>query len=231
MPGEDEWEQFSEVMSEMGSSDNLRDSLRFAVAGALQAVEHADHAGIILVGGGLGIQAPATSGGVARLGDELQYQLGEGPCLQSIWEKETVQSLDLAKESRWPLWSRRVLDELGIRSVLSLQLSVAHDNLGALSLYSTQPNAFTASDRTVGLGLAAHIAVALSPTHRTSGQRPSMRGAAVVGQAQGMLMHRYEPLPSQAFLVLACAAQCDGTTVKEVAEQLINNVVPRRVAR
>lgn len=44
----------------------------------------------------------ASSDDLARTGDDLQYRLGEGPCLDAVWTADVVHSPDLATESRWP---------------------------------------------------------------------------------------------------------------------------------
>jgi hypothetical protein len=47
----------------------------------------------------------------------------------------------MASEDRWPQFAQRA-SEAGAASMLSLQLYVEGDNLGALNLYSRTPNAF-----------------------------------------------------------------------------------------
>lgn len=225
MRSEDEWEHLSETVRAMGTAIGLTPTLESAVAGALEIIGHAEHAGVSMVYEHTRIETPAATDSVARRGDELQYELGEGPCLQSIREQETVWSGDLTVERRWPRWSRRASDELGVRSMLCFQLFVTHDTLGALNLYSSKPNAFESEDRSTGLALAAHIAVALSSAQNAEGRESAVLGAAVIGQAQGILMQRYELAPSQAFLVLARAAQRDNSTLLQIADRLISNTV------
>lgn len=221
MRSEDEWELLSETVRVMGAASGLTHTLESAVAGALEIVPNAEHAGLSLVHDRTRIETPAATDHVALRGDELQYELGEGPCLQSIHEQETVWSGDLTVERRWPRWSRRASDELGVRSMLCFQLFVTHDTLGALNLYSSKLNAFESEDRTTGLALAAHIAVALSSAQDAEGRASAVLGASTIGQAQGILMQRYELVPSQAFMVLARAAQRDDCTLLDVAERLV----------
>lgn len=225
MRDEHEWEQLSETVRAMGAATSLTSTLQSAVDGALQIIEPAEHAGVSLVYENTRIDTPAATDLVARRGDELQYELGEGPCLQSIREQETVWSGDLTVERRWPRWSHRASDELGVRSMLCFQLFVTHDTLGALNLYSSQLNAFESEHRTTGLALAAHVAVALSSAQDAAAQESAVLGASVIGQAQGILMQRYELLPSQAYLVLARAAQRDDSTLLRVAEKLVEGSV------
>ena len=225
MSSERDWELMSETVRAMSAAIGLATTLDSALAGALGIVRSADHAGVSMVHQRTRIDTPAATDDIARRGDELQYELGEGPCLQSIWEQETVTSDDLTVETRWPRWSHRASDELGVRSMLCFQLFVTQDTLGALNLYSDRPHAFDAEDRSTGLALAAHIAVALSSAQGVEGRNSAVLGASVIGQAQGILMQRYELLPSQAFLVLARAAQRDDSTLRQTAEKLIENAI------
>jgi hypothetical protein len=66
----------------------------------------------------------------------------------------------MTTEQRYPDWARRVAEETGIRSSLSLQLFTNEDSLGALNLYSPQPEGFDAETRGEGLAFAAQAAVA-----------------------------------------------------------------------
>lgn len=67
--------------------------------------------------------------------DRLMTEVGQGPCLDSIWEQQTVRVDDMATETRWPLFAQRAV-EFGASSMLSFQLYVEDDNLAALNLYS-----------------------------------------------------------------------------------------------
>ena len=59
----------------------------------------------------------ATDAGAQRL-DELQAELGEGPCLTAIWEQETVHSPDMATDDRWPRFTAAAT-EAGVGAVLT----------------------------------------------------------------------------------------------------------------
>ncbi len=83
----------------------------------------------------------APSGELARVVDALQDEAGEGPCLDAVFEQETVRVPDLATETRWPKSSKRAV-AAGAGGMLSFQLYVEGDNLGALNLYSRQPGSF-----------------------------------------------------------------------------------------
>lgn len=219
----DDWDHFVEVARAMRAESGVSQTLDRAVKGATDIITHCDHAGISLVRFGRPVETPAASDDVARRGDELQYELDDGPCLQSIRQQETVQSDDLLLDDRWPRWSASAVDELGIRSMLCFQLFVTHDSLGALNLYSHRPNAFDSGDRAVGLALAAHVAVALSAATAEEGLESALVNRAVIGQAQGMLMQRYGLNGEQAFSVLTRSSQQSNRRVYVIAGELVKN--------
>ena len=51
---------------------------------------------------------------------------------------------------------------------MTFQLSVEGDNLGALNLYSTQPNAFTEESEHIDLLVAPHAAVAFADSRQVA---------------------------------------------------------------
>ncbi len=225
---EDLWDRFSEVVLSMGAAGALTEALESVVGGAKSIIEPADHVAVSLVHRHRRVNTPAATDDIARRGDQMQYDAGEGPCLQAIRDHEVVTSRDLLDEVRWPRWSQRAAEELGVRSMLCLQLFVSHDTIGALNLYSDRPDAFTVDDRTTGLALAAHVAMSLLSEQSPGPRISSAGGAAIIAQAQGLLMHRYELTPSGAYLVLAKAAQRENTTLQLVAETLVDNALDRR---
>ena len=125
-------------MQAEASIESLFDSI---VAAALREVEAAEYAGISLIEARR-VHTEAASEELIEKIDELQYRAGDGPCLTALREHLTVRSADLQTETRWPGFARDAAGE-GIRSMLSFQLFVEGDNLGALNLYATVPDAFT----------------------------------------------------------------------------------------
>src|SRR5690606_1129343 len=104
--------------------------------------------------------SPANTSPLARTADELQQELGEGPCLDAIDTATTYVVPDASTDPRWPHWGPCVA-ELGIRSVLSVQLSTETGNLGALNFYATRADAFNDDDVMVAEIFAEHAALAL----------------------------------------------------------------------
>jgi anti-anti-sigma factor len=103
-------------------------------------------------------QAP-TDPVVATL-DALQATLGQGPSLDALRQQHTVAIPDTGSETRWPVFAARAA-ALGVRSMVSLPLSVRHESLGVLNLYATRAHAFTGDDQTIAALFAARGAIAL----------------------------------------------------------------------
>ncbi|WP_159440556.1 GAF domain-containing protein [Tersicoccus phoenicis] len=101
----------------------------------------------------------AATDEVVGTADDLQYDLGEGPCL-TAWSTQTVQRLDDTRgDPRWPDWAWAAA-ELGVRSAVSVPLAYHGSSLGAMKVYATVPAAFTDQDADV-LGLMAEAAATL----------------------------------------------------------------------
>jgi GAF domain-containing protein len=162
--------------------------------------------------------AAATSTSASDF-DVLQDETGEGPCLDAIWQQETVRVNDLASDPRWPVLGPRAA-ERGIGSMLCLQLFVVRDTLGALDLLAHAPSAFTDESEHVGLLLASHAAIAAADAHHFEHVNSALVNRDVIGQAKGILMERFKITSDQAFAVLAKVSQDTNRKVSAVAEEL-----------
>lgn len=222
---DDLWDRFSYLARDMSQSPDLASTLGVAVEGATALVAGAEAAGISMVHHGRSIDTPAATDERCRRGDALQYELGQGPCLQAIGQQETVRSRDLRTEERWPEWSRRASEELGFRSMLCVQLFVTQDTLGAMNLYASQPDAFDVDDEATALAVAAQVAVALTAAEELESVQSVVASRIALGQAQGMLMQRYRLAPERAFAVLAREAHASGRRLRDGADDIVRNGV------
>ncbi len=168
------------------------------------------------------VETPASSDDRALQADQLQYEVGEGPCLDAIWEQETFQIDDMTTEERYPTYSRRVAEQTGIRSSLSFQLFTDEDSLGALNLYSPQSRAFDEAARAEGFVFAAQAVVALRSAQHEEQLRAGMASRNLIGQAQGIIMERFKVTPNQAFAILARISQETNSRLRDVARYLVD---------
>ncbi|SDP26623.1 GAF domain-containing protein [Nakamurella panacisegetis] len=164
-------------------------------------------------------RSAAASSERARLFDVLQSETRQGPCLDALFEQETVRVDDLASEPRWPQLSARA-GELGARSVVCFQLFVTGETLGSLDILATEQGAFSDESEHVGLLFASHAAIALADAQELENVRSALVNRDVIGQAKGILMERFKITPAQAFLLLAKASQQTNRKLYEVAANL-----------
>ena len=139
-------EGFARTARELYAAPNETELLQLAVDLALKIANGGDHAGICIVHG-REFSTPVASDDVVRRGDALQYQLGEGPCLDAVRSHDTVISRNLREEARWPEWTPRAVSVLGIKAMMSLWLYTSvnpygADSYGALNLYSDSIDPF-----------------------------------------------------------------------------------------
>jgi GAF domain-containing protein len=168
-----------------------------------------------------GLQTMAATSDLVTNGDLLQYELGEGPCVDTVKSHTTVISSEIASDPRWPHWGPVVAQRYGIGSLLSLLLYTGHDSYGALNLYSVRSNAFTTEDILVAHSLAAHLAVAVTAARESEHRGLAMVSRLVIGQAEGILMERYRVTAEQAFDLLRAASANSNRKLVVVAEEVV----------
>lgn len=190
------------------------------VRAAVELVPGCDEGSISVVLGRRKVTSQAASGELPRIVDELQMRHGQGPCLDAAYEQETVRVPDMAAERRWPEFAPAAA-AAGAAGMLSFQLYVEGDNLGALNLFSRQAGAFDDESEHVGLLFASHAAVAYAGAQQQHRMSRSVATRQFIGQAQGILMERHRLTPDQAFALLVRVSQHRNTKLRAVAEHLI----------
>ena len=139
--------------------------------------------------------------------------------LDAVYEYKTVRSADMDTELRWPTFARRAANDTGVHDTLAFQLFVENDNLVALNLFSTQPNAFTDDSEDIGLLVAAHAAVAYAEARKISQLGKAVDIRDLIGQAKGILMERHSLTGQRAVFLLAEASSRTKTKLYEVARR------------
>jgi hypothetical protein len=192
------------------------------IAAAVAMVPGVDEGSISVVTGRRNIGSQAPTGDLPMQVDALQEETQQGPCLDAAYKQLTVRVADMASETRWPEFARRA-SQAGAASMLSLQLYVEGDNLGALNLYSRTPNAFDDESEQVGLLFASHAAVAYAGVRKEAQLARAVDSRDLIGQAKGILMERYKISPERAFLVLTRASQNSNRKLHDIATELVRH--------
>ena len=180
------------------------------------------YAGVILVHGGSRVETVAATDPVVAGLDAVQLEAGEGPDLELIADRHEVIIRDVREESRWPRWCEAVADA-GIRSMLGSRLYTSQQVIGSLNLYDPEPGAFDEADADVAHMLARHAAVAMQHARGDEHLRKAVDARNLVGQAQGILMERFDLDADRAFEVLRRYSQHHNIKLHLVAQQLIDS--------
>lgn len=213
-------EAFADVARALQAEPDVAQTLERIVQLAVKTIDGADDAAVTIVAAGT-VRTDAATGDVPQQVDRIQYETGEGPCLDAIRDHGVFQVERLADEQRWPNFSRRASEETGIQSMLSFRLFVEEDTLGALNLYSRREAAFAECDpQAIGAVFAAHAAVALSGAQHDAQMEEALRSRELIGRAKGILMARENISAEEAFDRLRVTSQHLNVKLRVVAERV-----------
>lgn len=218
--GEELAEVFADIARQLQAEQTPDQVLERITTVAVDIVAGYDHAGISIVYRHGDIDTPAASDDVPATVDAIQYETGQGPCLEAIKEHESYLIDDLTSEDRWPAFSHRAAEDTGVRSMLSMRLFAEEGTLGALNLYSRHPSAFDEHACAVGAVLAAHAGVAimtLRERERAENLEKALESNREIGIAMGILMARGLQSREQAFDTLRRASQHLNSKLRDVA--------------
>lgn len=216
---EDLADRMSRLARSLQAEENPQNILAQLVRAAIDLVPGADEGSISMVEGRRRVTPQVPSSALPKEVDAVQTEVGQGPCLDAVYEQQTVTVPDMATEQRWPAFSARAA-ALGAASMLSFQLYVEGDNLGALNLYGRSANAFTDESEQVGSLIASHAAIAFADARKLGQMRDAGRTRDIIGQAKGILMERYGITEQHAFVILTQYSSHTNTKLHEIADLL-----------
>lgn len=192
-----------------------------------------DGAGIAMVTatGNRGVVC-STNEAAARI-EDLQFTLGEGPCVDAVNEGGPVllpdlEDVDVVGSGRWPAFLAGARTA-GVRAVFAFPLRVGAIRLGVLDLHRTEPGELTAEQ--LRAGLVAADAAAMALLHQAGDGRPDpfaddLAGGSTyhlqVHQATGMVQVQLGVPTEQALLILRARAFASGTPLHELAAAVVD---------
>ena len=165
----------------------------------------------------------------SRLMEELQFSLGEGPCVDSSKSGYPVMHADLSETAAalWPAFGPRAL-EAGIAAVFAFPLQVGAVKMGVLDLYRDVAGPLNDSDLDEALAYAdAATAILLELQARSVDDDvhpyfgDSMYDRAEVHQASGMVSVQLGVSPADALTVMRARAFSSEQTVIELARDIV----------
>ena len=168
---------------------------------------------------------------VAQALDELQFTLGEGPCIDAFRERRPVLEAAMAEEpaqDRWPGFAREAV-ELGARATFAFPLQAAGVAFGVLELYRGSEGSLTDAElHTALLIVTAADHLVLDELSRSTRSGTGLLGAARSGshpevhQATGMVAVQLGVPMQEALSRLRAAAYSGDQTIDEVSRDVVS---------
>jgi GAF domain-containing protein len=186
-------------------------------------------AGIMLMSGEEPRGSVCTTDEVSALIEELQYTLGEGPCVDAYHQDRPVFEPDLADPatSRWVAFTPAAV-AAGVRAIFGFPLQVGAVRLGALNLYRDRPGPLTDgqhADALVLAGVAAQAVLAMQAQAPPGMLAAELEDGAnfrfVVHEAAGMMSVQLGVSVADALLRLRAYAFAEDRLITEVAEAVV----------
>lgn len=194
-----------------------------------------DAAAISLIFDGTNAGTLGSSDASARIYDELQFTMGEGPCLDSVATRAPVLALDLADpgDTRWPAYSPAMLAN-DIRFVFAMPVVVAGEHVGALDLFRASPGRLD-GEQSAAAVIAAELAgvplldlmagdlhAAIRDPNSSAWAELTSLSRVEVSQATGMLVAQLGIEPTEALVRLRAHAYATGRTATDVARAILD---------
>lgn len=194
-----------------------------------------DEVAVSVIVGGANAGTFGASSATARVFDELQFTLGEGPCLDAVAIRASVLIDDLAEpaNARWPAYGRALLSHQ-IRGVFAIPVVLAGEYLGALDLFRARagpldPEELTgaaAAAELAGIALldllaGDHGANAVDPTSDMWAEMTTF-ARVEVSQATGVLVAQLDVGPAEALVRLRAHAYAVNGSATDVAKDILD---------
>jgi GAF domain-containing protein len=215
--------RMAQIAREVHSGDDVVQAVDRICAAAVGLLGGEAEAAISIAHRGRRVENLGATTEAVRRGDELQAELGEGPCLDAVWEQEQVVVGDLTREDRWPRWGPKMVEEFGMKSMLCSQLFTNERQLGALNIYSTELHAFDEEDQEVARLLAVHAAMAVASAQHVAGLRFATDRRSTIGKALGIIMVKYDLDDERAFAVLQRLSSHENRKLFDIAQDVIHS--------
>jgi transcriptional regulator with GAF, ATPase, and Fis domain len=230
MPDRDVAGSLAEAAVAISSQDSVDDTLESIVHTARLSLEGIDHVGISVAHRDGKVETRAATDEFVWELDQLQYDLGEGPCLFSMTHEQTTLVEHARHEQRWPRFIQEAVKR-GLRSQLALQLYFDDRTLAGLNMYSTTRDTLDQDTVDTAELFATHAAIALGKVREIDNLNQALRTRKVIGQAIGIVMERFGVTEDRAFAYLRRASSTENVKLRLVAQQLVEDTENRGAAR
>jgi hypothetical protein len=206
------------------------------VAAFLQRLCAAVVPALSVSGAGLSVMADNEVRGLTAASDpatarieELQFMLGEGPCIDAFAARRPVLVANLADGAsrRWPVYAPAAYDA-GVRAVFAFPLQVGAGRLGVLDVFRPRPGPMSADELGQALTFAEVAVTTLlggqahaDPGAAADGLDEAMDSRAELFQAQGMVMVQLGGTLTEALARMRAYAYAENRPLADVARDVV----------
>jgi hypothetical protein len=187
-------------------------------------------AGIMLMAGDIAQGSLCTSNAMSDLIEQLQYSLGEGPCVDAYSQDWPVLEPDLVHPGvpRWPAFAPEAVAG-GVRAIFGFPLQVGSVRLGALNLCRDRAGPLSDNqhaDALVVAGIAAQAVLVMQGNEPSDELAYELRAGAdfhyVVHQASGMVAAQLGVSVREALVRLRAYAFGNDRSLTDVAKEVVD---------
>jgi GAF domain-containing protein len=217
-------EGLAEAARTIGRQDSLEDTLQAIVETAQRSLSAFHDVGISTTDREGRVTTRAATSQLVWDLDSLQYELGEGPCVDAIRGVAVVSVPSIRHDQRWPHYTERAVKEHGLRSQLAVRLWLDDEGtVGGLNIYSTTSDSVPEEDVRLAELFAAHAAVAFGKAQTIEDLTKALESRRIIGQAVGLLMAEYEIDDDAAFAFLRRASSYANVKLRDVAARIVED--------
>jgi len=185
-------------------------------------------ASVATVGDLLGSETLSASDELAARLDELQFDLGEGPCWDAMNSGRPVLEPDVRGRSRspWPAFSAAILHD-DLSSIFAFPLAVGPLRIGAIDLYSVAPVELDRRQTKQADAMAAVVGrhvlrQALDAVGRDGDDTGNAYSRRLIHQATGVVLAQLDLSADDARLVIHGYAFAASRSMNEVAQDILD---------
>ncbi len=223
-------DRLARILAELSAEDDGRWSSA-RLCEVTRDVAGVSGAGAMLMSGDLPGGSLCTTNDVSQTIEELQYTLGEGPCVDAHAHGRVVLEPDLVRPQtpRWPAFSAQAM-EAGVRALFAFPLQVGSGRLGAVDLYRDRPGPLSDDEHADALVMADVIArwILDVQAHAPAGSvAAELEEAAdfhfIVHNAAGMVSVQLGVSVTEALIRLRAYAFSNDRLLRDVADDVVGH--------
>ena len=179
------------------------------------------------IGDLLGTETVAASAAQSARLDELQFDLGEGPCWDALRLERPVLEPDMrSPRADWPSFSEAIKDDIG--ALFAFPMLIGPLKIGAVDMYTTEPGILTRVHVRQATALADQVARILlhqavsALANETEEAEVTPFSRRIIHQATGMVLAQLGLTAEDARLVIQSHAFATGRTMMAVSQDLLD---------